>query len=75
MHAHDPIRYVSDMFAWIHQAIASERDFLLTIFTRPENRQDTKPQLDATNNQEASILLGQVLEGIARPFKVRHEDA
>jgi len=25
LHAHDPMRYVSDMLAWLHQALASER--------------------------------------------------
>lgn len=29
MHAHDPKRYIGDMFAWIHQAVPSEKDNLL----------------------------------------------
>ena len=28
IHAHDPLRYVGDMLAWIHQAMAGEREFL-----------------------------------------------
>ena len=28
LHAHDPLRYVGDMLAWVHQAIAAEREFL-----------------------------------------------
>ena len=28
LHAHDPMRYVGDMLAWVHQAIAAEREFL-----------------------------------------------
>lgn len=28
LHAHDPLRYVGDMLAWMHQAIAGEREFL-----------------------------------------------
>ena len=31
MHAHDPLRYVSDMLAWTHQAVASETDFFATV--------------------------------------------
>jgi hypothetical protein len=31
-HAHDPLRYIGDMLAWIHQACASERDMLLALF-------------------------------------------
>ena len=32
LHAHDPIRYVGDMLAWVHQAIAAEREFLESLF-------------------------------------------
>ncbi|KAJ7456593.1 oligomeric Golgi complex subunit 6 [Mycena latifolia] len=32
LHAHDPLRYVGDMLAWVHQAIAAEREFLESLF-------------------------------------------
>jgi len=32
MHAHDPIRYVGDMLAWIHQAVASESELIRSLF-------------------------------------------
>ncbi|KDE04704.1 hypothetical protein MVLG_04843 [Microbotryum lychnidis-dioicae p1A1 Lamole] len=32
LHAHDPIRYVGDMLAWIHQSTAGEREFLESLF-------------------------------------------
>lgn len=32
MHAHDPLRYVGDMLAWVHQAVAGEREFLGQLF-------------------------------------------
>ncbi|KAI7838109.1 hypothetical protein COHA_008117 [Chlorella ohadii] len=32
MHAHDPRRYVSDMLAWVHASLASEQEFLLSLF-------------------------------------------
>ncbi|KAG2052769.1 oligomeric complex COG6 [Suillus hirtellus] len=32
LHAHDPIRYVGDMLAWVHQAIAAECEFLESLF-------------------------------------------
>ena len=28
LHAHDALRYIGDMLAWVHQAIAAEREFL-----------------------------------------------
>mmetsp|Transcript_3665 Transcript_3665/g.7448 ORF Transcript_3665/g.7448 Transcript_3665/m.7448 type:complete len:657 (-) Transcript_3665:196-2166(-) len=31
IHAGDPLRYVSDMLAWVHQALAMEREFLLSL--------------------------------------------
>jgi conserved oligomeric Golgi complex subunit 6 len=32
MHSYDPVRFVGDMLAWTHQAIASEEEFLRAIF-------------------------------------------
>ncbi|KAF9476408.1 oligomeric complex COG6 [Pholiota conissans] len=32
LHAHDPMRYVGDMLAWVHQTIAAEREFLESLF-------------------------------------------
>jgi len=32
MHAHDPLRYVGDMLAWLHQAVASEYELLHRVF-------------------------------------------
>lgn len=34
VHAHDPQRYVGDMLAWVHQSVASEREFLVGLFGR-----------------------------------------
>eukprot|EP01134_Creolimax_fragrantissima_P007301 CFRG7301T1 len=39
MHSHDPLRYVSDMLAWLHQTVAAEQEFILTLLTVPEHRQ------------------------------------
>ncbi|PWN39100.1 oligomeric complex COG6 [Ceraceosorus guamensis] len=36
VHAHDPQRYVGDMLAWVHQSVASEREFLIGLFGREE---------------------------------------
>lgn len=34
LHAHDPMRYVGDMLAWVHQSVASEREFLTAFFSK-----------------------------------------
>ena len=57
--SHDPLRYVGDMCGWLHQAVASERDFLLGIFGKMG---DKIPE-----------TLGQITEGICRPLRVRVE--
>lgn len=28
LHSHDPLRYVGDMLAWLHQAAASEKEYV-----------------------------------------------
>lgn len=32
LHAHDAVRYVGDMLAWMHQAVATEKEFLEAVF-------------------------------------------
>ena len=38
IHAHDPIRYVGDMLAWVHQTTASEHEFLESLFGVKQRR-------------------------------------
>ncbi|KAL6051045.1 Golgi transport complex subunit 6, variant 2 [Balamuthia mandrillaris] len=46
MHAHDPLRYVGDMLAWIHQAVASEYELLNRVFGHEaKNRILSDPEL------------------------------
>lgn len=37
LHAHDAIRYIGDMLAWMHQTLASEEEFLEAIFGGPQD--------------------------------------
>ncbi|XP_053729279.1 conserved oligomeric Golgi complex subunit 6 [Synchiropus splendidus] len=64
MHSHDPMRYVGDMLAWLHQAAASEREHLEALL-----KQVTTPGV-AEDMQE---LVGHITEGVCRPLKVRIE--
>lgn len=68
LHAHDPLRYVGDMLAWLHQAVAGEREFLEALFDyRGEN---------ATNSKWYFSLLGALeirrLEFCVRKFNIFH---
>uniref|UniRef100_A0A8B9NKA1 Conserved oligomeric Golgi complex subunit 6 n=1 Tax=Accipiter nisus TaxID=211598 RepID=A0A8B9NKA1_9AVES len=63
MHSHDPLRYVGDMLAWLHQATASEKEHLeamlklVTIQGVEENIQE---------------VVGHITEGVCRPLKVKY---
>lgn len=35
LHAHDPLRYVGDMLAWVHQALAGERELSEALLREP----------------------------------------
>lgn len=83
LHAHDPVRYVGDMLAWMHQAVASEEEFLEAIFGN--NRYETSSSssetggVDGENNTSNSEavevnlqeLLARSLQGLGRPLRVR----
>ncbi|XP_077014146.1 conserved oligomeric Golgi complex subunit 6 isoform X2 [Tamandua tetradactyla] len=64
MHAHDPLRYVGDMLAWLHQATASEKEHLEALLKQV-----------ATQGVEENIqeVVGHITEGVCRPLKVRIE--
>ncbi|XP_032360044.1 conserved oligomeric Golgi complex subunit 6 [Etheostoma spectabile] len=64
MHSHDPMRYVGDMLAWLHQATASEKEHLEALL-----KQVTLQDVDE-NMQE---VVGHITEGVCRPLKVRIE--
>lgn len=64
MHSHDPLRYVGDMLAWLHQATASEKEHLEALL-----KLVTSEGLEE-NMQE---VVGHITEGVCRPLKVRIE--
>uniref|UniRef100_A0A8C1R9A6 Component of oligomeric golgi complex 6 n=1 Tax=Cyprinus carpio TaxID=7962 RepID=A0A8C1R9A6_CYPCA len=60
MHSHDPLRYVGDMLAWLHQATASEKEHLEALL-----KQVTVQGVEE-NMQE---VVGHITEGVCRPLK------
>lgn len=77
LHAHDPIRYVGDMLAWVHQAMATEREFLDSLFGLQHEkrmvgsawRRETKED----ESEEAAWvreLMDRNLEKLCTPLKV-----
>lgn len=87
VHAHDPLRYVGDMLAWIHQALASERELAMALFSTEQNSGTTSKRFSSdasgrTTSREwesedqkveadMGYVLDRVFEGVCRPFKVR----
>ena len=62
LHVHDAVRYVGDMLAWMHQAIASEEEFLEAVFGEPslkygDKRKDINKNgkgLNSDNNSDCN---------------------
>ncbi|XP_056417957.1 conserved oligomeric Golgi complex subunit 6 [Hyla sarda] len=64
MHSHDPLRYVGDMLAWLHQATASEKEHLESLL-KLVNIQGVEDNIQD--------VVGHITEGVCRPLKVRIE--
>ena len=54
MQAHDPLRYIGDILAWVHQAAATEREFMVNLLSRPEKSQENKPESSDSNPPASS---------------------
>ncbi|CAI9759527.1 unnamed protein product [Fraxinus pennsylvanica] len=82
VHAHDPLRYVGDMLGWLHQALASEKEFVVALLN-PDAVADTGRNADqsskigesdvAKTESDLTFVLDRIFEGVCRPFKVRVE--
>ncbi|XP_054707381.1 conserved oligomeric Golgi complex subunit 6-like [Uloborus diversus] len=64
MHSHDPLRYVGDMLAWLHQTTASEKEILQALL---------KKCFIKDLESEIQVSLAHITEGLCRPLKVRVE--
>jgi conserved oligomeric Golgi complex subunit 6 len=76
LHADDPVRYVSDMLAWIHQALASEREFIIALLASDSSDVQRKPprvQGSDNNRTSPAVLehLDAVFDGAVRPLSAR----
>lgn len=74
MHAHDPMRYTNDMLAWIHQALASEKELTARLFTADASDPDDA-RTKVHNDELALKVLNTVFDALCRPFRIRFEQA
>lgn len=73
IHAHDPLRYVGDMLAWVHQTIAGEREFLEALFDmKGENRMVGSIRVFKESEEEEWIrdLMDKAFEKLRSPLRV-----
>ncbi|CDI98238.1 oligomeric Golgi complex subunit 6 [Echinococcus multilocularis] len=61
MHSHDPTRYAGDMLAWLHQAVASEKEYLCSLTSE---KADKEIICDCLSN---------ITGGLAHPLQLRLE--
>ncbi|KAF9460640.1 oligomeric Golgi complex subunit 6 [Collybia nuda] len=75
LHAHDPLRYVGDMLAWVHQAIAAERELLESLFGLSNDGRmvGSVRVFDRKNEEEEWIreLMDQGVGKLCVPLKIR----
>ncbi|KAM7345895.1 conserved oligomeric Golgi complex subunit 6 [Cochliomyia hominivorax] len=64
MHAHDPKRYIGDMFAWLHQAIPIEKENAALLF---------KLCYKNDLSEQMQNALAYIADGVCHPLKVRVE--
>ncbi|KAI8337720.1 oligomeric Golgi complex subunit 6-like protein [Chlamydoabsidia padenii] len=75
LQAHDSLRYVGDMLAWVHQACAGEKEMLESLFNRHSSKSSVDYQdVSVTMINDAVVdLLDAAMEGTCRPLKTRME--
>lgn len=75
LHAHDPIRYVGDMLAWVHQAMATEHEFLDSLFGLGGEKRMVGSVWRSDQQSEEARWVGELmdrnLEKICTPLRVR----
>eukprot|EP00002_Diphylleia_rotans_P016583 TRINITY_DN3227_c0_g2_i1.p1 TRINITY_DN3227_c0_g2~~TRINITY_DN3227_c0_g2_i1.p1 ORF type:complete len:524 (-),score=100.60 TRINITY_DN3227_c0_g2_i1:1123-2694(-) len=72
MHAHDPLRYIGDMLAWLHQAVASEHEVIAGLIDTTIKDLDG-PVGKKPLGTEGSVMLDTIVEGVCRAFNTRLE--
>lgn len=75
MYAHDPLRYIGDILAWVHQSSASEKEMMESLFGNNSLNADSEEifkDVPEFNMEQMSVLslLHRHFEGICRPLKV-----
>eukprot|EP00730_Choanoeca_flexa_P002449 TRINITY_DN11055_c0_g2_i4.p1 TRINITY_DN11055_c0_g2~~TRINITY_DN11055_c0_g2_i4.p1 ORF type:complete len:687 (+),score=161.29 TRINITY_DN11055_c0_g2_i4:3-2063(+) len=82
LHSHDPLRYVSDMLAYVHQSLAAEKELIKSLLSSKQyeetlNGDAGPPATMATASPDDTRVIAEALdsivEGVCRPLKMRIE--
>jgi len=80
--AHDPLRYLGDILAWTHQAVAGEKEILTLIFGVAANSRQSQLEPgnerwleDGTIMSALEDLIEKDLEGTCRPIRVCSQES
>ncbi|CEI96861.1 hypothetical protein RMCBS344292_11010 [Rhizopus microsporus] len=73
LQAPDPLRYVGDMLAWVHQACAGEKEMLESLFQRNNEKYQDTTGVTVQVSDTVNDLLECAMEGTCRPLKSRIE--
>eukprot|EP01006_Ploeotia_vitrea_P014162 TRINITY_DN37826_c0_g1_i1.p1 TRINITY_DN37826_c0_g1~~TRINITY_DN37826_c0_g1_i1.p1 ORF type:complete len:690 (+),score=79.40 TRINITY_DN37826_c0_g1_i1:45-2114(+) len=77
--AHDPLRYVGDMLAWVHQSVAEENELMSHFFPEEKNKSAAvqKPDPDGLGLEGLELtkqdVLDQIFEGLCKHLRARIE--
>ncbi|KAI7873950.1 oligomeric Golgi complex subunit 6 [Mucor mucedo] len=73
LQAPDPLRYIGDMLAWVHQACAGEKEMLESLFQRNVEKYEDLSGITVRVADTIGDLLDCAMEGTCRPLKSRME--
>lgn len=73
LNAHDPIRYIGDMFAWIHQTVASEKELISNLWSLIDNNNNTEENKEKGERKEEKDIVGAIIGGLSKTFHIRVE--
>ncbi|KAJ3201557.1 Golgi transport complex subunit 6, partial [Clydaea vesicula] len=69
MHAHDPLRYIGDMLAWLHQAAANEREVLESLMDiKMESSRKMSVEIDPVDIESTTVTSNEALENPENNF-------
>ncbi|XP_003366969.1 conserved hypothetical protein [Trichinella spiralis] len=63
-YSHDPLHYIGDMLALIHQATVNEKELLLSLLKLCDK---------SVLEKYIPLALSKITDGLSRPFKIRAE--